>query len=943
MADFNQIAEKWQKRWEESRIFEATPDKRKKYFINFPYPYINSYLHLGHAFSVTRVDVSARYKRMQGFNVLFPQAWHCTGTPVWAAAQRVRENEPKQIKILESLGFEADEIKKFSDVKHWIDVFVPAAKEDLQKLGAGIDWRRSFITTDMNPRYDKFIRWQFRKLKEKGFVEKGKHPVVWCPKDQMPVGDHDRVEGEGETPKEFIWVKFRLKNSDLILMVGTTRPDALLGQTHIWVDPDAVYSIVKVNNEKWVVGKEAIKKIENQHKKPVVIGNITSKELIGKWAKGPLVDYELYIVPAWFIDANVGSGIVYSALEDPVDLVEIQHIQANPEIVKKYDLDEKVIQKLKPISIINVLGMGENLGQEMIDKYGIKSPKDKKKIDDAKDELNRIVFRKGIMKNNCGKYAGLAVPHAQAVINKDLTEANDAMMFYELTGKVTCRCLSECSIKIVSDQWFMQYKNPEWKKLTHKCLDNLTLYPDLVRQQFNHVIDWLNDWACTHHHGTGTKLPWDEKWVIESLSDSTIYMAYYTIAHLINEIPENEIDDEIFDFIFLNKKIDFKDKNQKFLIQKMKKEFEYWYPFDVRSSGKDLIQNHLTFCLFNHTAIFPEKYWPRAFSVNGWLLVEGGKMSKSKGNFFTIREIIGLHSADVTRASLMIGGEGLSDPNFDLKNAKALKEKLEQWLNFAKENYKKAAKKEVGIADRIFLSGIHRSLKEGTEAMESMLFRSAFEKLFFQMQRILKGYLKRKDTSQHLINQFIELQTKVMSPFCPFIAEEAWNEIEKKGFVSAEQWPAYNEKMIDEQAEGIAELTGSARKDIVEIMNLAKINAPKKITLFVAEKWKYELIKSMKKMLEETRNTGEILKKLMSTSLRQHAQDISKMVPKLVNGINKMPQFDLNQSAEIDALKSAAKNYGEEFKCKVEVISAEDSKEPKAKQAMPSKAAILVE
>ena len=82
MPDFNEIAEKWKNEWEKARIFEANPDKRKKFFINFPYPYINSYLHLGHAFSVTRVDVFARYKRMNGFNVLFPQALHCTGTPV---------------------------------------------------------------------------------------------------------------------------------------------------------------------------------------------------------------------------------------------------------------------------------------------------------------------------------------------------------------------------------------------------------------------------------------------------------------------------------------------------------------------------------------------------------------------------------------------------------------------------------------------------------------------------------------------------------------------------------------------------------------------------------------------------------------------------------------------------------------------------------------------
>ena len=940
MTDFNKIADKWKSKWEESKVFESNPDKRKKFFINFPYPYINSYLHLGHAFSVTRVDVFARYKRMQGFNVLFPQGWHCTGTPVWAAAQRVKENEPTQIKILESLGFDKNKIKKFADVKHWIDVFVPAAKEDLQKLGASIDWRRSFITTDINPRYDKFIRWQFRKLKEKGFVDKGSHPVVWCPKDKMPIGDHDRVEGEGETPQDFIWVKFRMKDSDLMLIAGTTRPDALLGQANMWLDPKGSYVVAQVDDERWVVGKKVFYKIENQYKKAKILTDVKPEELIGKWVKGPVMNRDLLVLPADFIDSSVGSGIVYSALEDPVDLFELKKIQTSDEIINKYNLDKEYVKKLKPFEIINVPGMGTNLGEDIGKEFGIKSALQTELLGQAKGELNRRVFRKGIMNQSCGKFAGMSVPQAQEILKKEMAESNDAVLFYEPSGKVVCRCLTECTIKIVSDQWFLKYGDKKWKEEARKALLQMKMHPELVRTQFNHVIGWLNDWACTHHHGTGTKLPWDEKWVIESLSDSTIYMAYYTIAHLIKEIPANKIDDELFDYIYLNKNTKW-NKNKK--AEAMKKEFEYWYPFDVRSSGKDLIQNHLTFCIFNHTAIFPEKYWPKAFSVNGWLLVEGGKMSKSRGNFFTIREIIEKYSADVARTSLMIGGEGLSDPNFDLNNAKALKEKLDQWIEFANENYKKSHKNELTIADRIFQSGIHRSLKEGTEAMDDMLFRTAFEKLFFQMQRLLKDYMKRKEISQNLLNEFIEIQTKVLSPFCPFVSEEIWHALGKKDFASISEWPKFEDKLIDKEAEMIAQITDTARKDIIEIIKLTKIEKASKITLFVAEKWKYEFMILLRNILSETRNTGEVLKKIMATSLKSHGTEISKMVPRLANDINKIPQFDLNQSVEFGALQDVSKNYQEEFGCRIYIIAAEKTKEAKAKQAMPGKAAILVE
>lgn len=75
------------------------------------------------------------------------------------------------------------------------------------------------------------------------------------------------------------------------------------------------------------------------------------------------------------------------------------------------------------------------------------------------------------------------------------------------------------------------------------------------------------------------------------------------------------------------------------LLEKMKREFEYWYPFDLRVSGKDLIQNHLTFCMYNHTAIWPETYWPKAFRGNGHILLNAKKMAKSEGNFLTLEQV----------------------------------------------------------------------------------------------------------------------------------------------------------------------------------------------------------------------------------------------------------------------------------------------------------------
>ncbi len=835
-VNFSEIDKKWQKEWEKAKVFEATPDKRKKFFINFPYPYVNGYLHLGHAFSSTRVDVVARYKRMNGYNVLFPQGWHCTGTPVWAAAQRIREKEEKQIQIIRSMGFSDKEVAKFGKVKHWIDTFVPAAKEDFSRLGESIDWRRSFITTDLNPRYDKFIRWQFRKLREKGFIDKGKRPVVWCPKDQIVVGDHDRIEGEGETPQEYYLMKFRF-NEDY-LVAATLRPETVFGQTNFWVNPDVNYVKTRIGNETWIISEECSEKLSGQEKDVKVSGYVKGKDLIGKHCEAPLTNRKLMILPAKFVDSNIGTGLVTSVPADaPYDYVALRNLQDMKETDKKnnYNFTLQQIEELEDIEAIPIIKTskyGDKAGVRVVEGAGIIN-QDDPKLESLTQEVYKESYHTGVLLDNCGPYSGMNVKDAKEKMKEDMMKKGLLEIFYELSGKVTCRCLTPSIVKIVSDQWFLKYGDNKWKEIVRKELSEMNLYPETVRQQFNYVIGWLNDWACTHHHGTGTKLPWDEKWVIESLSDSTIYMVYYTISHLIQDYSEDKIDDSFFDYIFLG--IGKGDKK----MQSMRKEFEYWYPFDVRSSAKDLVQNHLSFSLFNHAAIFSEKYWPKAFSVNGWLLVEGEKMSKSKGNFYTIRQILEKHSADAVRAGLIFGGEGLDDPNFGFSNVETVTQKLLWFFEFVTSNYKKTNKVELNRSDKLFLSLINSYLKEGNESMEKMMFRTAFDKLFFQFQRILKEYINKLEINQDVLNQFIDTQIRVMAPFCPHLAEELWHFIGKNDFVSISEWPMVDQTKIDEKLEESEKVID---KTVYDILNLLKIlkekqsNEIEKIYLYIIPK-----------------------------------------------------------------------------------------------------------
>lgn len=945
MLDFKAIQEKWKKRWNEEKSFEANAGRGKKFFGTFPYPYMNGFLHIGHLYSVMRLEVFSRYQRMRGYNTLFAQGWHCTGSPIEAAAKRVRENEPKQLESMKKQGFSEEEIKKFGTPKHWTDFFPKKAKEDYVNLGMSVDFRRSFITTDLNPYYDKFIQWQFRKLKEKGYVVKGKHPVVWDPQENTPVGDHDRIEGEGETPQEFLLVKHRLDDGKF-LVTATLRPDTILGITNLYANPKIMYKEVDVKGETWIVGEPCIKNLESQGFTPSVKGEVKGEDLVAKKVE-VFGGRAVLVFPASFVDPHFGTGLVHSVPSDSADdLIALRDVQKDESMLKKYGFDVEEVRSIKPIPVLHTKGYGDIPAAKILEKYGVKSQNEKKKLDQIREELYKLSFYNAtfnkLYKHGFSKdLSGKPVKEGKELIKKDLAERNVAHLYYQLTGKVVARSLAECVVKVVEDQWFMNYASLEWKKLAHACLKGMKLYPEKSRQQFSYVLDWLQNWACVREVGLGTKLPWDEKWVIESLSDSTIYMAYYTISHLLQEENIDDVDDAVFDYVFLGgKKPDKKLKH----VETMKKEFEYWYPLDFRNSGKDLIQNHLAFLIFNHVAIFPKKYWPRSFGVNGWVTVDGQKMSKSLGNFIMLKDLVNDYPVDGSRVTILSGGEGLDDPNWDSEFAKTTPQRLNSIYEQCTEWFGKGSSEKTH-ADSWMEATIHLIIKEATEFMEETSFRSALQRIYFELPKAMKAYLKKTNNkpNRKIMDEVIVTQISMLSPFAPFIAEELWEQIGGKGLVLNAPWPKFAEKKIDENVIYMDELIVGAKKDIYSVLKLTGKEQASTITLFVAHPWKYKLITLLKSELKKTRNTGEILKKIMSTELKKHGKEITKIVPRLVKHPEHIPRLVLSQKKEYEALLQAKDPLKWELIADIEIVKADDSEEKKAQQAMPGKPAILVE
>ena len=213
--NFKNIEKKWIEEWDKNKIFESDylPEK-PKYFITFPFPYMSGPLHIGTGFTAGRLDIISRYKKMQGYNVLFPWAWHWTGEAVMGISDRIKKQDQKLINTLLTIdNVPKSEIQKFQDPRHLVKYYTEHSRDVLRSIGLSLDWRREFHTTDLHPSFNRFVEWQIKKLGEKGYIRKGTHPVVWCPECESPTGDHDRLQGEGIRPEEYTLIKFKMNDT----------------------------------------------------------------------------------------------------------------------------------------------------------------------------------------------------------------------------------------------------------------------------------------------------------------------------------------------------------------------------------------------------------------------------------------------------------------------------------------------------------------------------------------------------------------------------------------------------------------------------------------------------------------------------------------------------------------------------------------------------------
>jgi leucyl-tRNA synthetase len=842
-----------------------------------------------------------------------------------------------------------EEIPQFVDPYHWLNYFPPIGVEHLKHFGCGIDWRRAFITTAVNPYYDAFIRWQFETLRSKQKVLFGKRNNVYSLVDGQVCADHDRSEGEGVGPQEYVLIKLQVlpvedperhskmaalleKGKKVFLVPATLRPETMYGQTNCFVLPSGEYGAyyVDATDEVFIMSARSARGLSCQMYKgndgyTKEFGKIdcletfSGDELLGLPLKAPLAKYDkVYTLPLLTISMSKGTGVVTSVPSDaPDDYVSLKALQDKADFRAKYGIKDEMVLPYEVVPIISIEGYGDASAVFMCEKLKIKSFNDKAKLQQAKDETYLKGFNLGVM--TVGPHSGKKVSEAKPIIKEEMIEAGQACLYFEPESRVVSRTNDECVVA-ATDQWYLAYGEESWTEAVRKHVlsDSFDAYATNALERYDYTIGWLKEWACTRQFGLGTYLPWDPEWVIESLSDSTIYMAYYTIANHLqgadnlngdstkspDGIDPKDLTAGVFDYIYRNMAYPEGCNIPEDKLKSMRDEFRYWYPMTLRVSAKDLIPNHLTMALFNHAAIWEEEpdLWPRGYYCNGHVLVDAEKMAKSKGNFLMMDETVEKYSADATRFACADAGDSLDDANFSRETADSAIVSLsneESWILETLADGSLRTDDDLNFMDKVLINETNRLIELCGDDFSKMQFRQGLQHGWFEMllaRNEYRSWCQDSSLAMHteVVRKWSEALLILICPVCPHWSENVWSKLGKEGLAVKAPWPVADEedKLLTRQAKFLRDslkrcrgLVGKSKKGWTSASVLVTNSYPQ---------WKIDVLTFMQDQYSEDAGFPETFMKDMKKWCGQNVED-----KKLIKDVMQFASFMKDEAIEV--------------------------------------------
>mgnify|MGYP001050637053 CR=1 FL=1 len=954
MYNYKDFEKKWQEAWKQENIGLSERDnKKEKFFLIWAYLTVSGFHHVGHMRGYSYADSICRYKRMNGFNVLLAAGGHSSGNGAVSKALKVKEKDKETIDYYKEKGLTEQDLKKIETPEGFVDFFSNLYIKDYDSYGFLGDFRRFTVTT--YPDYQKFIEWQFKKLKERDLLVQKPYFATACIKCgpvAVDPSEMDLSKGGNAEKQEFTIIKLKFEKENQFILVATLRPETIYGQTNIWLSETEEYVKIKNKDEVWITSIDFYEKIKYQIDDLQLLSEkIKGKEIIGKYVTAPVIDKEIIILPSSFCDSKIGTGIVTSVPSDaPIDWMGLYDLQNSKETCDKYFLDFEVIKNIKPISIIKSKDFGDFPAIEICEKLKITSQNDLEKLENAKKEVYKKGYHTGVMNDNCQEFSGLKVEVAKEKIKEKIINNNQAFVFYDLSEEVLCRCSSPVVIKRIDDQWFVKYSDKELTKKTIEHVKDMLILPESFKKNLSNILNWFDDRACARQ-GTwlGTKLPFDESYVVEPISDSTLYPIYYLVSLYVNtgKIKTEQLTEEFFDYVFLGKglleDLSKKISLEKEIIENVRKDVLYWYPLDINLGGKEHQTVHFPTFLMNHIGILDKQFYPKGIFVNWWVVGSSGKISKSKGGVGSIGFEAEKYSIDAIRLFYANIASPFVDISFEENDLKTYKQRLEKIFLFIENLISSTDFKEKNSdeLDRWFESKFNLRLKNIIDAMDSVEFKQATDEIYFNFYNNFSWYLKRGGNNKKIIFEILNKWVLTIGIFTPHVAEELNYLLKNNVLVIKQKFPEVDiEKInisLDDKEKNVEKIISDLR-NVVKLSGLEKVN---KITLFVPFSWKYTFYHELLSDLDTVRNVGQLISKYIS-KYPENKEEISKTITRFI----KQPLLkDSIKSSEEDynLLKSIKDFISLTFNSSVEIINAENSDHEKAKVATPDKVGFLVE
>ncbi|HHT74850.1 MAG: leucine--tRNA ligase [Methanomassiliicoccaceae archaeon] len=953
-----EIEAKWQAKWYAAKINEAERDNRPKFMIIFAYPGLTGYLHVGHMRGYTYVDAIGRYKRMCGFNVMFPLGTHATGNGAISLAKRIKAHDPKTIEYLIANGCPEDMIPNLTEPMDVVNFFNQVYQDQYwRRFGFLADWRRFTSTT--NPDYQMFIQWQFRKLNDAGLLIQKPYfapACVECGPVAIDASETDLSKGGSAETTEYTLLKF--KYGDMFLVAATLRPETVYGQTNFWVNPDVEYVKVRRGDETWVISRPSYEKMIYQKDGLELIGTVKGSELVGKEAVAPVIHRPIPVLPATFAKPEVGTGLVTSVPSDaPDDWMALLLLQRDEQAMARYGLDPEKVRAIKPIPIINTKGYGPMPAVEMIERMGI-TEGDDPRLNEAKKQIYKDGFHTGRMNETCAEFAGLRVDEAKELIKKMMIENGEAEVFYDLSEEVVCRCGKPVVIKKVPDQWFIDYGNVALTEATKAHCKTMHIIPPEFYTNVQGILDWFRERACVRQgNWLGTPFPFDPKWIIEAISDSTLYPIYYTISNYCNsgQIRPEQLTEEFFDLVFLGKgavpDVAAATGIDESLLSRIRDDVRYFYPLDINLGGKEHMTVHFPAFLKNHVAILPPEFWPRGIFVNWYITGKLGKISKSKGGAEPIPDAAERFGVDALRLYYAHIAAPFADVEWDEGVVENYASRIERIMRTIEE-MKGLTGTESKTIDKWLISRMNNRAGTIAEAMNDYDLRRMANETYFETLADVRWYMRRGGNNSGTVAKVLSMWIRMMAPITPHIAEELWEGLGEKGFVSIAPYPEPDNELIDSYAEVAETYLVNVMSDINEILRVTGIS-PKRVILYTAPEWKRDVLSIGLELASGGQLTIPALTKAVMSrdDLKRRGKEAAEFARKIAEDLMRRADGERKRlSIEVDELSyltESAAFLSKEVGATVEVYSADDASAPdpqkKARAAQPRRPAIYVE